>query len=113
MWKKGGMTIGMKRRIYESVVIPKVMYESEVWVLNAKEKYTLEVFEMKGLRSICGISLRDRIRNERIRERCGWDRGLISKYEQSILKWYGHAMRLNEDRLVRRVMDGVVKGNRG
>ena len=67
VWKKGGMTMGMKRRIYESVVIPKVMYGSEVWGLNAKERYSLEVFEMKGLRSMCGISLRDRIRNDRIR----------------------------------------------
>ena len=26
VWKKEGMIMGMKRRIYESVVIPKVMY---------------------------------------------------------------------------------------
>ena len=58
----------------------------EGWDLNAKEKYSLEVFEMKDLRSICGISLRDRIRNERIRERCRWDKSLIGRYEQSILK---------------------------
>src|SRR5215469_4432105 len=110
VWKKGGMTMGMKRRIYESVVIPKVMYESKVWGLKAKEKYSLEFFEMKGLRSMCGILLRGRIRNERIRERCGWDRSLISRYEQSILKWYGHVMRMNEDRLMKKVLNDVVEG---
>src|SRR5215469_13485956 len=68
---------------------------------------------MKGLRSKCGISLSYRVRNERIRERCGWDRYLISRYDQSILKWYGYVMRMNEDRLVRRVLDDVVEGNRG
>ena len=62
------MTMDMKR-IYESVVIPKVMHGSKLWGLNSKQKYSLKVFEMKGLRSMCRISLSDRIRNERIRER--------------------------------------------
>ena len=30
VWKKEDMIKGMKRRIYESVVIPKVMYVSKV-----------------------------------------------------------------------------------
>ena len=54
-----------------SIVVPKVMYGSEAWSLNAKERSDLEVFEMKGLRSMCGVSKRGRVRNVRIRERCG------------------------------------------
>ena len=38
---------------------------------------------------------------------------MISRYEQNILKWYGDVMRLNEDRLVRRVMVDEVEANRG
>src|SRR5215469_7963058 len=86
VWKKGRMTMERKRRIYESVVVPKVMYGSELWVLSAKERKAIEVFEMKGLRSMCGIRVSDRIRNERIRERCRWERGLVVKCEQSILR---------------------------
>src|SRR5215469_12530642 len=87
------MSLEMKRRIFESIVIPKVMYGSDTWSLNAKERNDLEVFEMKGLRSICGVSIRDRVRNVGIRERCGWERGLLSRYEQNVLKWYGHVIR--------------------
>ena len=52
VWKKGRMSMERKRRIYESVVVPKVMYGSELWVLSAKERKALEVFQMKGLRSM-------------------------------------------------------------
>ena len=94
VWKKGRMTMERKKRIYESVVVPKVMYGSELWVLSAKERKALEVFEMKGLRSMCGIRVSDRIRNERIRERCRWERGLVLRFEQNILRWYGHVVRM-------------------
>ena len=69
------------------------MNSSETWNLNAKEKNDLEVFEMKGLRSMCGMSIRDRVRNVRIRERCGWERELVCRYDQNVLKWYGHVIR--------------------
>jgi len=113
VWNRGGMSLGMKRRVFESIVVPKVLYGSETWCLNAKEKNDLEVFEMKGLRSMCGLTIRDRVRNERIRERCGWERDLVSRCEQNVLKWYGHVMRGGEDSLAGRVIVGSVEGNRG
>ena len=76
-WNRGGMSLGMKRRVFESIVIPKVMYDSETWSLNAKERNDLKVFEKKELRSMCGVSIRDRVRNVRIRERCGWEKRFI------------------------------------
>ena len=71
------MSLGMKRKVLESIVVSKVLYGSETWSLNAKERNDLEVFEMKCLRSMCGVSIRDRIRNVRIKERCGWERDFI------------------------------------
>ena len=67
LWNRGGMSLGMKRRVFESIVVPKVMYGNETWSLNAKERNDLEVFEMKSLRSMCGVSIRDRVRNVRKR----------------------------------------------
>ena len=34
----------------ESIVAPKIMYKSELWVLNTIERRKLEVFE-KGIKS--------------------------------------------------------------
>src|SRR5215469_10362862 len=112
--EKGKFIYGAKTTyIYESMVITKVMYGYEGWVLNADDRHRLEVFEMKGLRNMCGVTRRDRIRNVRIREWCGWERKIISRYEEGLLRWYGHIVRMDEERLVRRVYEGVVDGNRG
>src|SRR5215469_6470434 len=107
------MRMERKRGIYERAVVLKVMYGSELWVLSAKERKALEVFEMKGLRSMCGIRVSDRIRNERIREICRWERGLVVRSVQSILRWYGHVVRMDGERLVGRIMDSWAYGNRG
>ena len=38
--------------------------------LNARKRKKVEVFEMKSLRAVCGVSRRDRVRNVRIKEQC-------------------------------------------
>ena len=95
------------------MVVPKIMHGSKVWVLNADDRHRLEVFKMRSLRNMCGVTLRDRVRNVRIREWCGWVREIISRYEQGILKWYGHVLRMDDERLTERVFEDVVEGNRG
>src|SRR5215470_15000758 len=62
---------------------------------------------------MCGVTLRDRVRNVRIREWCGWEKGLLSRFEQGILRWYGHLLRMGEGRLVRRVFEDMVRESRG
>ena len=70
MW--GGMnslfrsrSIGMnvKRRLYEGIVVPTGLYGAETWNLGAAEKRRLNVTEMRCLRSMCGVTCMDRVRN--------------------------------------------------
>ncbi|KAL7647978.1 UNVERIFIED_CONTAM: hypothetical protein RMT77_001594 [Armadillidium vulgare] len=69
--------------MFECMCFPSVMYECETWMVNAQVKKRLNVFEMKGLRAICGLRREDKIRNERIREICGWRRGLVDRAKES------------------------------
>ena len=48
-----------------------MLYGAEMWGLNVREKRRLNVMEIKCLQSICGVTVRDRIRNEKIRRRVG------------------------------------------
>jgi len=43
----------------------------------------------------------------------GWNKGKISRYEQGILRWYGHVLRMDRGRLPRRVFEDVITGVRG
>ena len=43
------------------------------------------VFEMKCLRSLVGVSRLDRVRNEEVRKRAGIERELASRADQRVL----------------------------
>ena len=72
----------------------------------------IEVFEMKGLRAVCGISRRDRVKNARMKEMCGWRKSLFERAEQSMLRWFGHVCRMNNERIARKVFVSEVEGVR-
>ena len=67
----------VKLELYERVVIPTVVYGSEMWSLSASERRKIEVFEMMCLRNICDIRRVDRVRNAVIRERCGCELSVL------------------------------------
>ena len=69
--------------------------------------------EMRSLRSMCGVTLIDRVRNEIIRERCGLKEDVVTKVEKSILRWFGHVERINERRLTKGIYMADVSGNAG
>ena len=80
--------MNVKSMIYERTVVPTVLYWTETWGLNAREKRRLNVMEMKCLRSICGVTVRDRIRNEEIMRRVGVQVDLLGKAERCALRWF-------------------------
>ena len=96
---RGRLSREVKLKMFEDCYVPVVMCGSEVWRLNARKRKKVEVFEMKGLRAVCGISRRERVRNVRIRELCSWRRSLVGRAEQSMLRWFGHVCRMNGERL--------------
>ena len=65
--KNRGMGMNVKKVLYEKVVVPTVMYGSESWDMKVTERQKLNVFEMKCLRSMIGVSRLNRGRNEVVR----------------------------------------------
>ena len=44
IWKV--RSLGIKKMMYESIVVPTVLYGADTWGLNASEKMRLNVMEM-------------------------------------------------------------------
>ena len=101
LWKGNMISREIKRELFEMVAIPTVVYASETWSLSAQEKRNIEVFEMMCLRHICGIRRVDRVRNASIRERCRCELSVLERIERNVLKWFCHAERMGEERLVK------------
>ncbi len=55
-----------KRRLYEGVVVPTALYGAETWNVRESERNSLDVFEMRCLRSMVGVTRMDRVRNEEV-----------------------------------------------
>ena len=66
IWKKMSINNALKIRLYNALIVPKATYASETWILRSGKTCRLEVFEMRCLRAILGVTRRERLRNEHI-----------------------------------------------
>ena len=105
------MPIQIKSKIYKTMIRPVMMYGAETWTLTRKEEGLLERAEMRMLRWILGVSLRDKKRNEDIRETLGVA-CITDKVREARMRWYGHVMRKEDDNCIKRIMNAEVYGRR-
>ena len=108
--KNRGLGMNVKKVLYEKVAVPTVMYGSESWGMKVTERQKLNVFEMKCLRSMTGVSWLDRVRNEVVRARAGVRRELAARVDVNVLRWFGHVERMDNERLLKKVMNAKVDG---
>ena len=69
-------------------------------VLSFQEEDKLNVFEMKCLRAILGVSRRDRISNASIRKSTNTEQTITDLIRIRRLKWFGHVCRKPSTSLV-------------
>ena len=72
----------------------------------------LRATEMDFWRRSAGISRRDRVRNERIRQVMKVEKDIVHDVMSRQLCWYGHVQRMSEERLPKQVLDWVPPGKR-
>jgi hypothetical protein len=93
VWKKANISISTKMRIFRSLILSVLLYGAESWTLLQADLNRLEVFQMRCLRRILGVSLLDRIRNETIRARCCGQSTITNEIQKRRLRWFGHVCR--------------------
>ena len=64
------------------------------------------------MRAVCGVGRRDRVRNVRIKEMCGWRKIMVKRAEQSMMRYIGHVCRMNEERMAIKVIVSEVESVR-
>ena len=96
-----------------ALVVPTALYGSEAWVLENKVKNRVDVAEMSCLRSMCGVITRDRVKNKKIRRKCGFKEACrVKEGLAAVLKWFGHIERKEGERLVNKIYRADVECNR-
>ncbi|KAH0464929.1 hypothetical protein IEQ34_005032 [Dendrobium chrysotoxum] len=112
-WRNGSgllcdrkVPLKLKGKFYKMVVIPEIIYGAECWPLKEKHNTKLSVAEMRMLSWMSGFTLRDRIRNEHIREKVGVA-PVEDKIRESRLRWFGHIKQQPSDDPVRKVEGNI------
>ena len=97
--------------VYVTVVLSILLYACETWTVLDQHVKRLEVFHMRCLRNICGVSLRDHVRNATILKRCSLP-SIASTLRHRRLRWLGHVHRMGDCRLPKQMLYGQVVGRR-
>ena len=88
-----------------------MLHGSETWPVRKENVVALQRAEMEMLRWICGVKLNDRLPSKELRERLGID-DIALVMQQNRLRWYGHALRKDDDDWVKKCMEHEVEGSR-
>ena len=94
-----------------TVIRPVLLYGAECWTVRKKEEQILEKTEMRMLRRIKGVTLRDKVKSVDIRKEPGVT-SIQEKVREMRLRWYGYMQRMEENNEVRAVVDMRVPGKR-
>ena len=76
----------------QSVTLPG----SETWPVRKENVVALQRAEMRMVRWMCGIKLKDRLPSKELRDRL-WVDDIALVLQQNRLHWYGHVLRKDDD----------------
>ena len=101
----------MRGRLYSSCVRSSMLHGSETWLLRKENVVALDRAEMRMVRWMCGVKLKDRLPSKELRERVRID-DIALVLQQNRLRWYGHVLRKDDDDWVKKCMQYEVDGPR-
>ena len=91
------MPVCLKKKVYNTCVLPAMTYGAEVWTLTGKMANSLAVAQRKMERRIIGITYRDRKTNLWVRSQTNVEDILRSAKEKK-WRWAGHVSRMRDNR---------------
>jgi hypothetical protein len=104
-------------RIYETIILPVILYGSETWSLTLREEHWLRVFENKVLRRIFGPKKDEviggwrKLHNEELYDLYS-SPNIIRRIKSRRMRWVGHVARMGEKINAYRLLVGKPEGRR-
>ena len=98
LWQSKQFSIPLKCKLCRALVLSVVLYSSELWTINKSTQRKLENFHTSCLRRIIYFSSMERVTNVEVLARSRMST-LSAMITIKRLKWFGHVLRMNDDRL--------------
>ena len=98
--------------VFEACVRSVVLYGSETWPVKEEDLARLERNDMRMVRWMCNVTLKDRKSSEELRDRLGLV-AIRDCVQRGRLRWFGYVERMNDDNWVKKSREIAVEGRRG
>ena len=96
--------MSLKRKVYDSCILPSMTYGCEKWKLNKRTEQLLRIAQRAMERSMLRITIRDRKNSIWIREQTKI-KDIIKYIKQQKWRWAGHVARREDNRWSKRLME--------
>nr|VZI37745.1 unnamed protein product [Spirometra erinaceieuropaei] len=106
-WSSHGLQLSTKLEMYKAIILPTLLYETKTWTVYTNQARRLNNFHLRCIRRILRLNWQDRIPDTEVLERTG----ILSIYailRQMQLRWSGHLVRMDDERLPKRLFYGDV-----
>ena len=110
--RRPNVSTAARLAVHNAVLVPTLLYGSETWVLQTKNERKMNAVEMRFVRSICGVSLADRIDNEEVHRIAGTSDDITLRLKKNVPSWLGHVERMSDERMAKNIYNGKVNGKR-
>jgi len=111
IWKSNSISLSVRVKLYESLVISTLLYGAELWPLPVTQIKKSEVAHHKFQWRLLVITWKDKVRNEHIRKKTK-----LRKLEQMIKerrpRWLGHVLRMENSRISHQAMQWKLSGSK-
>ena len=94
-----------KVNVYKACVISTLLYGGESWTMHAHQEKRLNVFHMRCLGCILGITWQDKVTNKMVLEKAGIT-SLYTLLKQMCMRWLGHVTRMKDGRIPKDLLYG-------
>ena len=105
VWSNNKLSDHTKVNVYKACVISTLLYGSESWTMRAHQEKRLNVFHMRCLRRILGITWQDKVTNKVVLEKAGIP-SLYTLLKQRRMRWLGHVTRMKDGRIPKDLLYG-------
>ena len=115
VWENKQLTISTKIAVYKACIVSTLLYGSESWTTYSSQERKLQVFHMRCLRRILGISWQDKVTNNEVLNKAGIP-SMFTLLRQRRLRWLGHVHRMEDGRIPKDLLYGELamgQRNRG
>ena len=111
MWKEDRISLATKLKIFNAIVISVLLCGCESWKGLKESEERVRRFESNCLRRILKIRWYDHVSEEELRRRTG-QQSVVEKIKLARWKWYGHVLRMPEERITKQALNWRPEGRR-